>query len=320
MNEHIIKSKPIQVKERILNEFIVLLEYNKRIKNIYKVNAYTKAINNLKKIDNNIFHDKNLLILKIKNENLMGKKLLQKIIDFYIFDGVPEVKKIIINNKDYTDLLKVKGVGPSTLLKLNNVGIYTLHDLYTKSDFYNGNNSKYKLNNLQRLGLLYYYDLNTLIPRNEIIYLCNILHTILGDFDITGSFRRGYDFSGDIDILLKNTNDFDIQKKKITLSSLFLVTLAQGSSKFSFLIKSPYSNLVRQVDIKLVPEKSYYTALLHFTGSNTFNIYMRNIAKKLGMKLNEYGLFKNSKSIPIHSEKDIFNILNINYIPAEKRK
>ena len=78
---------------------------------------------------------------------------------------------------------------------------------------------------------------------------------------------------------------------------------------FSKLNKNP----VRRIDIRFVPFESYYSALLYFTGSYQLNRDMRLEAKKLGYKLNEYGLYKNNKLIKINSEKDIFDKLKLDY-------
>ena len=75
-----------------------------------------------------------------------------------------------------------------------------------------------------------------------------------------------------------------------------------------------------RIDIRLVEPKSYIFALLYFTGSQRFNILMRQRAIELGMTLNEYGLYDNKGvSQPANSEEDIFNILRIKYIPPEAR-
>ena len=80
-----------------------------------------------------------------------------------------------------------------------------------------------------------------------------------------------------------------------------------------------------RIDIRLVPLESYYSALVYFTGSYQLNTKMRSIAKKLGYKLNEYGLFKRNIDVEypdpiiLNSEKDLFDILKIEYLEVEQR-
>lgn len=82
-------------------------------------------------------------------------------------------------------------------------------------------------------------------------------------------------------------------------------------------------NPVRRIDMRYVPAKSYYTALIYFTGSRNFNIMLRNLANALGYKLNEYGLYKKKGKkeirIKIKSEKDVFEKLGLEFVPPEDR-
>jgi DNA polymerase/3'-5' exonuclease PolX len=98
-------------------------------------------------------------------------------------------------------------------------------------------------------------------------------------------------------------------------------TLAYGNKKISFIIKSPISNLIRQIDIILVPKKYYYASLIYFTGNKEFNERIRGLAKKRGLRLNEYYLQNtNTKEIKLlRSEREIFDILGIKYLKPEER-
>ena len=69
-----------------------------------------------------------------------------------------------------------------------------------------------------------------------------------------------------------------------------------------------------------MPMESYYSAILYFTGSKEHNIKMREKAKHMGHTLNEWGLIKANKSrFKITSEKDLFDIVNIDYLEPEDR-
>lgn len=80
---------------------------------------------------------------------------------------------------------------------------------------------------------------------------------------------------------------------------------------------------VRRIDIRYMPYESYYPSLIYFTGSGNFNRSMRQHAVKLGYKLNEYGLYKKIgekfKNIPISSEKEVFDILEMDYVLPKDR-
>ena len=76
---------------------------------------------------------------------------------------------------------------------------------------------------------------------------------------------------------------------------------------------------VQKIDILITTEQSYYLALLYFTGSKYFNIYIRTFALQYNMKINEYELLKNNKRVNINSEEEIFEVLKMQYIKPEYR-
>ncbi|MDX1386037.1 MAG: PHP domain-containing protein, partial [bacterium] len=75
-----------------------------------------------------------------------------------------------------------------------------------------------------------------------------------------------------------------------------------------------------QVDLRVVNDREFPFALLYFTGSKEHNTVLRQIAKKKGLKLNEYGLFKGKKNLPAKTETDIYQTLGLHYIPPELRE
>jgi DNA polymerase/3'-5' exonuclease PolX len=79
--------------------------------------------------------------------------------------------------------------------------------------------------------------------------------------------------------------------------------------------------IARRIDIRVVSYQSYYTSLIYFTGSKNFNIDLRNKLLQKNYSLNEYfltDLNDNTKKI-LKSEKEIFEILKIDYIKPEDR-
>ena len=79
-------------------------------------------------------------------------------------------------------------------------------------------------------------------------------------------------------------------------------------------------NHTRRIDIYYTPKNSYFASLLHLTGSGNFNRKMRGLAIELGYKLNEYGIYLESKMIKITSEQDIFEKLGMEYIEPKDRQ
>jgi DNA polymerase (family 10) len=107
--------------------------------------------------------------------------------------------------------------------------------------------------------------------------------------EVAGSLRRKTETIGDIDILASSEEP---HRKKIinhfVNSSFVKEVLVKGNTKVSIILKS--SN--KQVDLRIVNEDEWGSALQYFTGSKEHNIHLRTIAKENGFNISEYGVFK----------------------------
>jgi DNA polymerase (family 10) len=91
--------------------------------------------------------------------------------------------------------------------------------------------------------------------------------------------------------------------------------LASGDTKGSVLFEGG-----RQVDLRVVPPESFGAALCYFTGSKEHNVHLREIAKKQGLKVNEYGVFRGETRVAGKTEEDVYAALGLPWIPAELRE
>jgi DNA polymerase (family 10) len=73
-------------------------------------------------------------------------------------------------------------------------------------------------------------------------------------------------------------------------------------------------------DLRVVPAKSFGAALLYFTGSKDHSVKLRRIAIEKKLKLNEYGLFRGSRSTAAATEEEIYDALGLEYVPPELRE
>jgi len=132
--------------------------------------------------------------------------------------------------------------------------------------------------------------------------------------DIGGSMRRKKEIIKDVDIVASTDSpqgvmDFFISSKQAT------DIIARGDTKSSIRLDSGIN-----VDIRTVTDQQYPYALHHFTGSKEHNTAMRSMSKKMGIKINEYGLFKDGKLIKCADEHDFFSVFSMDYIPPELRE
>jgi DNA polymerase beta len=236
-----------------------------------------------------------------------------------------EYNEDIINATN--NLLKITGLGETKIKKLINMGITNV-DHYIKAV----EEGKIKSTHHIDIGIKYYDDFQKRIPRQEIEKMeiilkkeLNILNSSL-IFNICGSYRRGKNTCGDIDILITNKDENDkiqylpLYIKKLTKIGFLIDNLTvNGQKKYMGVCK--IDKFARRIDIRFVNYSAYYAALIYFTGSKNFNIYIRNKAIEKKYSLNEYGLKdKNTNNlICLHTEKEIFDLLGIDYCEPTER-
>jgi DNA polymerase (family 10) len=129
-----------------------------------------------------------------------------------------------------------------------------------------------------------------------------------------GSLRRLKETIGDIDILSEGTDGEEIVKKFTSLPSVERV-LASGETKGSIIVEGG-----TQVDLRVVEPGSYGAALQYFTGSKDHNVKLREIAKKQGLKINEYGVFRGESRIGGKNEEEIYKAVGIPMMAPELRE
>ena len=359
--KHKITSKNIKnIKNiKIIDEFIKLVDQIKFdmdhtvldkeiIRHSYRLMQIKKIINILKKYPKEIKSGKQL-----KDIKGIGKGTIDRINEILRKGYLKEIKLRQIRSiqpgarakskykkylKNIEELEQIIGIGRKTayefVTKYNIKSISDLKKAYKQK--------KIELNKQILLGLKYHNLYKQIIPRKEIMEIDKYLHKLATKIDpeifiiITGSYRRKKMYSNDIDILL--THPKIKTQRDIKKSHNYLIEFINKLKKHKFIVDDlTYENYetkymgfckyksypIRRIDILYVPDNSYYTALVYFTGSKSLNIKLRNIAIGLNYKLNEYGLYeiKDNRYIKmeINSENDIFEKLGLEYVPLEFR-
>lgn len=131
---------------------------------------------------------------------------------------------------------------------------------------------------------------------------------------IAGSYRRRKETVGDLDILAQCDPDSGIMKRFVDYEDVREV-LSQGKTRSSVILRSGL-----QVDLRVLPEKSYGAALHYFTGSKAHNIAVRKIGVQRGLKINEYGVFKGDKQVAGATEEEVYDQVSLPFIPPELRE
>ena len=160
----------------------------------------------------------------------------------------------------------------------------------------------------------------------------------------SGSYRRGKPASGDVDILVTHKNGDKVRGllnniiKELTNIGFLKDNLSMPSQKhkhfdesdsYMGICKLKNKKYHRHIDIKVYRPEYFAFAVLYFTGSDHFNRSMRFFAKKKGytlsdtliapaIRVNNDKVFT-GKAIPCTTEKEIFDVLGLTYIPPTQR-
>ncbi len=222
------------------------------------------------------------------------------------------------------EMIAVEGMGPKRARYLfQKLGITNLKELekaakQNKIAGLFGFGPKAQANILQGIEFLKRskgrFLLGEILPKAQEVY--GKLKSIkeVEQVDFAGSLRRMKETIGDVDFLVVSSQPKKVMNFFTSLPGIVKIW-GQGGTKASIRLKEDFD-----MDLRVVPRRSYGSALQYFTGSKDHNIVLRKIAIEKGLKLSEYGLFRGPKMIAGEDEKGIYNALGLDWIPPELRE
>jgi len=279
-------------------------------------------------------------------------KILEKVEEYLSTGTIAEAEKALENPivKAVTNFTKIYGIGPVKAKELyNKYNITTIEELKQLLASQPPITAKTKpkdkiVNEKQQLGIDYYHQLEQRIPREEMDkYHALILEVATkvapqSIISINGSYRRGHETSGDIDVLITAPNGQhsvcrDLIKKELVRLGIIVAVLADGDKKFMGITKLTPNSVARHMDLMDTSIETYPFAVLYFTGSGGFNVYCRHKALELGYSLNEYCISDKLTKKPIdsetiqakigkpafQSEKDILDFIDVGWVDPKER-
>lgn len=292
--------------------------------NPFRIRAYRKAADSVLAHPEAVVHLSEKALTSIPG---IGKDIAGKIFEFQRSGEIPLLNDLSKSvPSELLDLKKVPGLGPKkvslfhkklgidsfeklkkaindgTLLELPGIRAKTVENIMRGIEFYERSRQRLPLGEAHILA-------ETLVRQIRESGLAESVET-------AGSLRRMKETIGDIDILTTSDSgreliDFFTELPQVS------ETLAAGETKGSVNILNTV-----QADIRVVSSDSFGSALLYFTGSKDHNVKLRQIAKRKGLKLSEYGLFReeDGKLIASQSEEQIYESLGLPHIPPEIRE
>ncbi len=290
--------------------------------NPFRIKAYRKAATSLEALTDNIEN-----VMKkggLRDIPGIGDDLARKIVE-YGDTGVMEFHEQLKREVPLglIRMVDVPSVGPKTAKEIfDRFQIQTIDELeqLCKTDKLLGvpGFKKKTVENILR-GIEIYrrrkgnYLLGRATP--VAVQLCKYLEGYSERVSYAGSLRRMREVVHDIDIIAASTKPESTMKAFLSMP-LITEVLAQGPTKASVRVQDDL-----QVDLRVVEPASWGAAFHYFTGSKAHNIRMRERAIRLGLKLNEYGLF-DADDIRVAGidEKEVFEKLGLPFIPPVLRE
>jgi DNA polymerase (family 10) len=138
--------------------------------------------------------------------------------------------------------------------------------------------------------------------------------------EVAGSARRRRETVGDLDVLVTSREPARVIDAFVGLPGASRL-LARGDTKASIEHVAGESGAGLQVDLRAVAPESYGAALQYFTGSKDHNVRLRELAQRRGLKVSEYGVFREATGARVAgaSEAEVYAAVGLPWIPPELR-
>jgi len=249
----------------------------------------------------------------------VGSKTITKLKELFSTGKISDyeaIKQLAPSRQQFSELLRVEGIGEKMALRLYRSGIGTIDELQRALD-----SGKLEKIVSPRFAAKIKISLQLLVdpkrvPMEKVIKTAKPVIEAIKPFvrkiELVGSARRGKPDAHDADILIVPGNRSAMEE---ALAPFEEFLIQKGKAIYRFKV----GGLL--IDISLCPADEWGSTLLYRTGSKDFNIKMRYMLKAVGWKLNEHGLYDEKGSLRAkRTEKDIFDVLGMRFVPPKDRE
>ncbi len=292
--------------------------------NVFRIRAYRRAAQNIGGLPKDVAQmtEDELLAIPGIGKDLAGK--IRHYIESGKMEAYDELRKEV--PEGLTLLLSVPSLGPKTAkLLYDRLQIKDIDDLERlarerRLSGLPGIKDKTEENILKGIEMLRRgkerLPIGRVLPTAQDILSQLRKKAHVRELTLAGSLRRWKETVKDIDILATSEEPEKVMSAFVHLPVVREV-LMHGPTKSSVVITEGI-----QVDLRVVEEASFGAALAYFTGSKSHNIRLREMAVKAGMKINEYGIYreKDDRRLGGEKEEDVYRLLGLPYIPPELRE
>jgi len=304
-----------------LEEIAVLLELSGE--NPFKARSYTNVARALEQTEEDI--ETLVREERLREIKGVGEALEQKITELVTTDRLEYLDELRARfPESLFDLFKIQGLGAKRIKTVyEKLGVASIDDLEAACEDgrlaqLKGFGTKMQDKVLQGLAFAkehqgtFLYSVAAEAAERLRAYLAKDRATIR--IEVAGSIRRCKEVVKDIDILASSKKPAALMERFTTAPGVARVT-AHGETKSSVVLDSGIA-----ADLRVVSDAQFPYALHHFTGSREHNVALRQRARERGLKMNEYGLFRDDKNTRCRDEAALFKQLDLPCIPPELRE
>lgn len=292
---------------------------------VFKVRAYRDAARSMEFLDEpvaDVIERGGLCDISGIGESIAGK--IREYVDTGHSAYYDDLRKTI--NPGLADLLEVPGIGPrKARLFYQSLGIDSVEKLeqaareHTLSTIpkIGPKTEQNVLDAIERLrGRSGRIPIGVALPVAEVFLAQVRVFPKVERVDLAGSLRRRVETIGDLDLLAASDEPASVVDRFVELPGVRAV-LGHGPTKGTIVTAD---NL--QVDLRVVKPEEYGAGLQYFTGSKQHNIRLRSIAEAMGLKVNEYGVFRisNDSRVAGETEEGMYEAVGLEWMPPELRE
>ncbi|HNR06095.1 MAG TPA: nucleotidyltransferase domain-containing protein [Saprospiraceae bacterium] len=293
----------------------------------FRANAYSAAAKTIGQMKTSVLaldHD----VKKLSQLKIIGESIAENILEYADTGKISryeELKKIV--PVDLLELMQVRGIGPSTIRLLHEkLHINNKEELLKAleenklSDLENF--GPRKIENLKKALKIFKGDRRMPLAEAGRVGKALLEYVLkipqVERAELAGSLRRRKETVGDIDLVIQAEDRHrNAITNRIVAYPLVAEVIARGPTRVSMVLNPGHV----QVDIRVVNKDAFGSSLLYFTGSREHTLQLRRQAQKMGLKLNEYGLFEvgSGKKLAGETEEGVYKALGLEYLEPEER-
>ena len=294
--------------------------------NYFKIRAYQKAAQNIENLSENLATVyKQGGLAELKNIPGIGASIAEHIEELIKTGKVKKYDSLVKQfPPGFIAMMQVPGIGPKTALllkkKLRIDSLEKLREASAQGLLKNMPGFKEKkIENVKKgLELKDRFKGRFLLSEADqyVEAIVAQLKNVRGLDQIlpAGSYRRGQETIGDIDILVTSKKPEIVMGAFTNLPQVERILL-KGPTRSSVILKNGI-----QADIRVLTPLNFGAAAHYFTGNKQHNILIRGLAIKKGLKISEYGVFRDARRIAGKTEAEVFKAVGLPFIPPELRQ